>query len=169
MSTNNETRVKEANECIQRAEKQLVLYQRFIKFFSLKTSIWKLKKNYDSAAYDYERAAICFRNAENLQKCSECYLKAAQCYASNKNLFHEAKLAFFLRLFDHYRCKESAAMACKEAKDFNKAAELFQQSAETYLHSGSMDTAAHIIDRAAKMMENISPEKSIEVISKFSI
>lgn len=80
-----------------------------------------------------------------------------------KIFFTKPSIDFFT-LNKIFRSKESAAMACKDGKDFNKAAELFQQSAETYLHSGNMDTVAQVIDRAAKMMENIFPEKSIEVI-----
>lgn len=36
-----------------------------LSYFSLKTSPWtlKFKPNFDSAAYEYERAAICFKNA----------------------------------------------------------------------------------------------------------
>lgn len=54
-------------------------------------------------------------------------------------------------------------MACKDAKDFVKATELFEKSANSYLNSGNMDTAAQIIDRAAKMMEQTSPTKAAEV------
>lgn len=63
----------------------------------------KTKPNYDSAAYDFERAAVCFRNAEKLDDCRDCYLRAAECYLANHNFFHEAKynnlLVIFLKKF----------------------------------------------------------------------
>lgn len=61
--------------------------------FSLKTSIWKLKTKpeYDLAAAEYERAAVCYRNAERLDLCKDAYVKAAECHGNSGNHFHEAK------------------------------------------------------------------------------
>uniref|UniRef100_A0A915DBY3 Gamma-soluble NSF attachment protein n=1 Tax=Ditylenchus dipsaci TaxID=166011 RepID=A0A915DBY3_9BILA len=143
--TANERRIKEANECIQKAEEHL------------KTSIWKMKTkpNYDSAAYEYERAAVCWRNAERLDFCKDAYLDAAKCHASNNNLFHEAK------------SRESAGMAAKDAKDYHKAAELFELSASGYFNTGSVDTAAQTLDKAAKiMLENQENECAAKLYEK---
>uniref|UniRef100_A0A914CVE2 Gamma-soluble NSF attachment protein n=1 Tax=Acrobeloides nanus TaxID=290746 RepID=A0A914CVE2_9BILA len=140
----NERRIAEANECFQRAQKHL------------KTSIWQLKTkpDYDSAAVEYERAAVCFRNAERLDLCKDAYLKASECHGSNGNRFHEAK------------AKESAAMVAKDAKDFASAVKLFEECSEGYLHSGHMDTAAMTIDKGAKMMELSEPKEAIKLYEK---
>lgn len=140
-STADERRLKEAAECLAKAEEHL------------KTSFLKLKTkpNYDSAAYEYDRAAVCYRNAGRLDLCRDSYLKSAECYAGTKNLFHEAK------------SKEAAAMAAKDAKDLQRAVELFEQSAEGYLLSGSADTASMTIDKAAKIVEALDPEKAVRL------
>lgn len=67
--------------------------------FSLKTSIWKLKTTpeYDLAAYEYARAAICYRNAERLDLCRDMYLEEAKCYTATKNSFHTAKQFFQIK------------------------------------------------------------------------
>lgn len=126
----NEKRIKEANDCIQKAEEHL------------KTSIWKMKTkpNYDSAAYEYDRAAVCFRNAEKMDRCMEMYLESAKCHANNGNVFHAAK------------ARDNAGMAAKDGKDFKRAAELFEESATGYFESGSVDTAAQTLDKAGKML-----------------
>ncbi|KAI1722780.1 soluble NSF attachment protein, SNAP domain-containing protein [Ditylenchus destructor] len=138
----NEKRIKEANECIQRAEEHL------------KTSIWKMKTkpNHDSAAYEYDRAAICFRNAEKLDRCQEMYLESAKCHANNGSTFHAAK------------AKESAGMAAKDAKDFKRAAELFDESATGYFESGSVDTAAQTLDKAGKML--LDKQENLDLAAK---
>lgn len=52
----------------------------------------KFKPDYDSAAIEYDRAAICCRNAGDLARCRDLYLKASSMHSSNGNIFHAAKL-----------------------------------------------------------------------------
>lgn len=77
----SEDRLKEAQECINKAEKLL------------KTCIWQLKTKpeYDLASYEYDRAAICYKNAGKFDKSVEMYLKSAECHKNVNNKFHEAK------------------------------------------------------------------------------
>uniref|UniRef100_A0A1I8AKI7 TPR_REGION domain-containing protein n=1 Tax=Steinernema glaseri TaxID=37863 RepID=A0A1I8AKI7_9BILA len=65
MSSTNEQRLSEARECIKRADNHH-LKPYLIHLFSLKTSLIKLKfkPDYDSAAMEYERAAVCFKNEQ---------------------------------------------------------------------------------------------------------
>jgi hypothetical protein len=51
----------------------------------------KFKPDYDSAASEYERAAICFKNAQSMESCRDTYLKAAECHKLNGIIFHAAK------------------------------------------------------------------------------
>ncbi|KAE9550201.1 hypothetical protein FO519_006588 [Halicephalobus sp. NKZ332] len=137
----NERKIAEAQECENKAKEHL------------KTSIWKMKTkpDYDSAAYEYDRAAVCYKNAEKLDLCLGMYLKSAECHGLNKNLFHEAK------------SKEAAAMIARDMKDMSKSGKLFKEAADGYLHSGVMDTAASTIDKAAKLMETNDEKVAIEL------
>lgn len=55
----------------------------------------KFKPDYDSAAMEYDRAAVCFRNACELGRSRDAYLRAAEMHKENGNLFHNAKYAFW--------------------------------------------------------------------------
>jgi tetratricopeptide (TPR) repeat protein len=137
----NEKRIAEAKECEKKALEHL------------KTSIWKMKTKpeYDSAASEYDRAAVCYKNAENLEMCKQMYLKSAECHGNNKNQFHEAK------------CKENAAMVARDMKDMKEAGKLYKEAAEGFLYAGVMDTAAMTISKAAKMMEQNDANVAIEL------
>uniref|UniRef100_A0A915PNL0 Gamma-soluble NSF attachment protein n=1 Tax=Setaria digitata TaxID=48799 RepID=A0A915PNL0_9BILA len=137
-------RVTEAVECIRRAETHL------------KTSIIKMKfkPDYDSAAVEYDRAAVCFKNAAEMEKSRDAYLKAAEMHKENGSLFHWAK------------CNENAAMICKEMGDSYGALKYMNLAADGYAESGSSDTSAMALDKAAKCLEDIDPEKAIEVYRK---
>lgn len=54
-------------------------------------------------------------------------------------------------------------MACKDAKDFDGAVKLFEDCAEQYMLSGSIDTAVMTIEKAGKILENGYPQKAVEV------
>lgn len=54
-------------------------------------------------------------------------------------------------------------MACKDAKDFDGAVKLFEDCAEQYMVSGSIDTAVMTIDKAGKILESGYPDKAVEV------
>ncbi|KAI6189819.1 hypothetical protein M3Y97_00049900 [Aphelenchoides bicaudatus] len=119
----------------------------------LKTSLIRLKTkpDYDLACSEYERAATCYKNANELDLCLEMYLKSADCHKNAGNRFHEAK------------AKEMAAMVSKEKGDLNRATELFEESSKIYLQSNSQDSAAMVIDKAGKILENVDTKKAIEL------
>ncbi|EFO25390.1 NSF attachment protein [Loa loa] len=137
-------RVAEATECIRKAETHL------------KTSILKMKfkPDYDSAAMEYDRAAVCFRNASQMKQSRDAYLKAAEMHKENGNLFHWAK------------CNESAATICKEMGDSCGTLKYMDLAANGYAESGSNDSSAMALDKAGKCLEDIDPEKAIEVYHK---
>uniref|UniRef100_A0A914VZ08 Gamma-soluble NSF attachment protein n=1 Tax=Plectus sambesii TaxID=2011161 RepID=A0A914VZ08_9BILA len=137
-------RVAEAEECMKKAAK------------ALKTSLigLKFKPDFDSAASEYERAAVCYRNASKLTECRDVYLKAAECHESNGVLFHAAK------------CKEAAALVCKDLGEMDKAKQLMETAADIYAESGTPDTSAMALDKAAKFFEPVDPDKAIEIYKK---
>ncbi|CAG9539334.1 unnamed protein product [Cercopithifilaria johnstoni] len=140
----NRRRVAEATECIRKAEAYL------------KTSIIKMKfkPDYDSAAIEYDRAAVCFKNALQMEQSRDAYLKAAQMHKENGNLFHWAK------------CNENAATICKEMGDSCGTLKYMDLAADGYAESGSSDSSAMALDKAAKCLEDIDLEKAIEVYHK---
>ncbi|KAK0411154.1 hypothetical protein QR680_005514 [Steinernema hermaphroditum] len=144
MSSANEQRLSEARECIKRADNHL------------KTSLLKLKlkPDYDSAAMEYERAAVCFKNGNEAGLARDTYLKAADCHAQNRNLFHAGK------------AKESAAAIARELADTADAVLYYEQAVDLYAESGTMDTAAMAVDKAAKWLEIADPEKAIFLYKK---
>uniref|UniRef100_A0A0R3S019 Gamma-soluble NSF attachment protein n=1 Tax=Elaeophora elaphi TaxID=1147741 RepID=A0A0R3S019_9BILA len=144
MDEANKRRVAEATECIRKAE--AYLKTSFIKM--------KFKPDYDSAAVEYDRAAVCFKNASQMEQSRDAYLKAAQMHKESGNLFHWAK------------CNESAATICKEMGDSCGTLKYMDLAADGYAESGSSDSSAMALDKAAKCLEDIDPEKAIEVYRK---
>lgn len=144
MDAMNKKRIAEGEECIKKAENHL------------KTSLMKMKfkPDYDSAAVEYDRAAVCFKNGGDLKSAKDTYLKAAENHLSNRNLFHSAK------------CHENAAMICKDMGDSDGAMKYMELAADQYAESGSSDTSAMALDKAAKFLENIDPDKAIQIYNK---
>ncbi|CDQ90936.1 unnamed protein product [Oncorhynchus mykiss] len=73
------SKINEAHEHIAKAEK------------NLKTSMTKWKPDFDSAASEYAKAAVCFKNAKQFEQAKDAYLKEAEYHTENKALFHAAK------------------------------------------------------------------------------
>lgn len=137
-----DNRVNEALECTKKAEKYL------------KTSLTKWKPDYDSAATEYDRAAICYKNVRKLDLALTSFLKSAECYENCGNSFHSAK------------GKEQAALIAKEMNDINKAKDLMEQAAQIYAETGSPETSAMALEKAGRFFESIDLTKAIEIYEK---
>ncbi|VDK29280.1 unnamed protein product, partial [Anisakis simplex] len=70
------------------------------------------------------------------------------------NLFHAAK------------CREEAAMLSKDMGDMDGAKKYMELAADGYAESGSSDTSAMALNKAASFLENTDPEKAIQVYNK---
>lgn len=132
-------RIAEAKEHIAQAEK------------SLKTSFFKWQPDYDSAAHEYEKAGICFRNAKRLKEAKDIYVKAAEAHRNNKGYFHAAK---------NY---EQAAMLLKEQKEFEEAVHFMRIAAKLFREHGTPDTAALTLEKTAKFIEPENVEVAISL------
>ncbi|KAM3841351.1 gamma-soluble NSF attachment protein [Vipera latastei] len=132
-------KINEGLEHIAKAEKYL------------KTGLLKWKPDYDSAATEYSKAAVAFKNAKQFEQAKEAYFKEALCHENNKALFHAAK------------AYEQAGMMLKEMQKHHDAVELIQKASMMYLENGTPDTAAIALDRAGKVIENINPDKAIQL------
>lgn len=117
----------------------------------MKTGFLKWKPDYDSAATEYSKAAVAFKNAKQFDQAKEAYLREAVSHENNKALFHAAK------------AYEQAGMMLKEMQKHHDAVELIQKASMMYLENGTPDTAAIALDRAGKVIENINPDKAIQL------
>uniref|UniRef100_A0A665XBK6 Gamma-soluble NSF attachment protein n=1 Tax=Echeneis naucrates TaxID=173247 RepID=A0A665XBK6_ECHNA len=136
-------KINEAHEHIAKAEK------------CLKTSLTKWKPDYDSAASEYAKAAVCFKNAKQYEQAKDAYLKEAEYHTENKTLFHAAKAI------------EQAGMMMKVSqKKMPEAIQYIEKACMMYMENGTPDTAAMALDRAGKLIEPINLEKAVDLYQK---
>uniref|UniRef100_A0A4W5KL77 Gamma-soluble NSF attachment protein n=1 Tax=Hucho hucho TaxID=62062 RepID=A0A4W5KL77_9TELE len=113
----------------------------YIYFKPLKTSMTKWKPDFDSAASEYAKAAVCFKNAKQFEQAKDAYLKEAEYHTENKALFHAAKAI------------EQAGMMMKDLKKMPEAIQYIEKASMMYVENGTPDTAAMALDRAGKLDE----------------
>ncbi|XP_052318867.1 N-ethylmaleimide-sensitive factor attachment protein, gamma b isoform X1 [Oncorhynchus keta] len=133
------SKINEAHEHIAKAEK------------NLKTSMTKWKPDFDSAASEYAKAAVCFKNAKQFEQAKDAYLKEAEYHTENKALFHAAKAI------------EQAGMMMKDLKKMPEAIQYIEKASMIYVENGTPDTAAMALDRAGKLIEPVSLEKAVDL------
>uniref|UniRef100_A0A8C8K5C9 Gamma-soluble NSF attachment protein n=1 Tax=Oncorhynchus tshawytscha TaxID=74940 RepID=A0A8C8K5C9_ONCTS len=131
-------KINEAHDHIAKAEKYL------------KTSFMKWKPDYDSAASEYSKAAVAFKNAKMLEEAKEAYLQEAEAHTNNKTLFHAAKHVFSLQ--DMQRIPE--------------AIQYIERASMMYVENGTPDTAALALDRAGKLIESQDLAKAVDLYQK---
>jgi len=120
----------------------------------LKTSFFKWKPDYDSAAPCFSKAAVAYKNAKKYEKARDLYLKAATCYFKNSSRFHAGK------------AYEEAGLVSKELKEFDKLMAHFDHASDLYLEEGTPDTAALCLIRAGKLVESVEPSWALKVFQK---
>ncbi|KAI1902168.1 hypothetical protein AGOR_G00041920 [Albula goreensis] len=135
-------KINEAHEHIAKAEK------------CLKTSLTKWKPDYDSAASEYAKAAVAFKNAKQFEQAKDAYLKEAEYHTENKALFHAAKAL------------EQAGMMMKDMKRMPEAIQYIEKASMMYVENGTPDTAAMALDRAGKLIEPMNVEKAVDLYQK---
>ncbi|KAL4717695.1 hypothetical protein ACJJTC_000844 [Scirpophaga incertulas] len=133
------SKINEAEEHCRAAEK------------FLKTSLLRWKPDYDSAADEYSQAAQCYRIARDLNKSKQCHLKASENHKKNRSFFHSAKAL------------ENAIIVCKETASPDEIYTLACDSSSLYQQHGSGDSGANVLDKAAKIIEESSPEKAVKL------
>ncbi|XP_049885345.1 gamma-soluble NSF attachment protein-like [Pectinophora gossypiella] len=120
----------------------------------LKTSLLRWKPDFDSAADEYSQAAQCYRIARDLKMSKECHLKASEYYLKNRAFFHAAKAL------------ENAIIVAKEMATPQELYNLATESASLYQQHGSGDSGANVLDKAAKILENNSPELAVKLFQQ---
>uniref|UniRef100_A0A8C7WDA7 Gamma-soluble NSF attachment protein n=1 Tax=Oncorhynchus mykiss TaxID=8022 RepID=A0A8C7WDA7_ONCMY len=143
-------KINEAHDHIAKAEKYL------------KTSFMKWKPDYDSAASEYSKAAVAFKNAKMLEEAKEAYLQEAEAHTNNKT-----------RSFC-YRALEAAGMMLKVSMFFSlqdmqripEAIQYIERASMMYVENGTPDTAALALDRAGKLIESQDLAKAVDLYQK---
>ncbi|CAB3226365.1 unnamed protein product [Arctia plantaginis] len=135
-------KVLEAREHCKAAEKYL------------KTSLLRWKPDFDSAADEYSQAAQCYRIARELENSKNCHLKASEYYKKNRAFFHAAKSL------------ENALIVCKEKASPEELYNLAMEASSLYQQHGSGDSGASILDKAAKILEENSPELAVKLFQQ---
>ncbi|XP_068633384.1 gamma-soluble NSF attachment protein-like [Battus philenor] len=117
----------------------------------LKTSLLRWKPDYDSAADEYNQAAQCYRIARDLKSSKDCYIKASEMYKKNHSFFHAGKAL------------ENAIIVSKETSSSDEIYTLACDSSSLYQQHGSGDSGASVLDKAAKIIEENSPENAVKL------
>ncbi|XP_033295311.1 gamma-soluble NSF attachment protein isoform X4 [Orcinus orca] len=137
----------------------------------LKTGFLKWKPDYDSAASEYGKAAVAFKNAKQFEQAKDACLREAVAHENNRALFHAAKKLLFPHLikissenlYSLCRAYEQAGMMLKEMQKLPEAVQLIEKASMMYLENGTPDTAAMALERAGKLIENVDPEKAVQL------
>ncbi|XP_065213891.1 gamma-soluble NSF attachment protein [Planococcus citri] len=110
----------------------------------LKTNFFKWKPDYEAAAEEYSKAAVCFKIVKSFSQCRDAYIKASNCYKQTRSLFQAAK------------CLEQVILVSKEMNDVREVAKLAEEASTLYQHHGSADTAILLLEKAANIMQDSS-------------
>ncbi|XP_036438755.1 N-ethylmaleimide-sensitive factor attachment protein, gamma a [Colossoma macropomum] len=135
-------KINEAHEHIAKAEKYL------------KTSFMKWKPDYDSAASEYAKAAVAFKNAKQLEEAKDAYLQEAEAHTNNRSFFHAAKAL------------EQAGMMLKDMQRLPEAVQYVEKASMMYVENGTPDTAAMALDRAGKLIEPVDLSKAVDLYQR---
>ncbi|NXK44489.1 SNAG protein, partial [Chauna torquata] len=115
----------------------------------LKTGFLKWKPDYDSAATEYGKAAVAFKNAKQFDQAREACLREAEAHENNKAAAPHSSVPLTVSLQEMQRLPE--------------AVQLIEKASMMYLENGTPDTAAIALERAGKLIENVSPEKAVQL------
>ena len=122
----------------------------------LETSAWKLKfsPDWDSAANDLNKAAVCFKVATSWEECKAAHLGACEAYANSGSLYHAAKQL------------EGALLVCREQGRLEEVEDLASRGGLLYRQAGSPESAAQLLVKAAKIIERERPEQAVSLYEK---
>lgn len=133
------SKLEEAQEHRRQAEKYL------------KTSLFRWRPEYESAADEYNQAAQAYRIYRDVKSAKKCFLKASDNYKKVNALFHAAKAL------------DNAMLVSKEKSTPNELFNLASEAANLYQQHGSIDSAAVVLDRAARFLEARAPQIAVQL------
>ncbi|TEA23367.1 hypothetical protein DBR06_SOUSAS910024, partial [Sousa chinensis] len=144
----------------------------------LKTGFLKWKPDYDSAASEYGKAAVAFKNAKQFEQAKDACLREAVAHENNR-AYGGLKQAILGNDTQPLGCQFAAfgtGLVCivaltgpccivclKEMQKLPEAVQLIEKASMMYLENGTPDTAAMALERAGKLIENVDPEKAVQL------
>ncbi|KAJ4936896.1 hypothetical protein JOQ06_001481 [Pogonophryne albipinna] len=155
-------KINEAHDHIAKAEKYL------------KTSLTKWKPDFDSAASEYAKAAVCFKNAKQYEQATDAYLKEAEYQTENKTLFHAAKAIEQAGMMMKNGTPDTAAMALDRAGkliepiNLEKAVDLYQKAAGVFENEDRLRQAVEMLGKASRLLVRLRrlDEASVAVLKE---
>lgn len=135
-------KISEAEENIKQAEKYL------------KTSMFKWNPDYDSAGDAYSRAATAYKVGGNKEKSIECFDKACNCYKQMRTLFQAARML------------DQAVLMSRDLNRMDDVVEYAERGALLFRQDGSTESAAQLLQKAAKIVEASDPGKAVQLYFK---
>uniref|UniRef100_A0A673Y1C0 Gamma-soluble NSF attachment protein n=1 Tax=Salmo trutta TaxID=8032 RepID=A0A673Y1C0_SALTR len=143
-------KINEAHDHIAKAEKYL------------RTSFMKWKPDYDSAASEYSKAAVAFKNAKMLEEAKEAYLQEAEAHTNNKTRY------FCCRALEAagMMLKVSTYVSLQDMQRIPEAIQYIERASMMYVENGTPDTAALALDRAGKLIESQDLAKAVDLYQK---
>jgi len=132
----------EAEEHIRKAEKYL------------KTSFMKWTPDYDPAADEFSRAATCFKVGKEHDRTLDALNRACECYKEVKSLYQAAKML------------EQSVIICRDAGKLDLIVDYASRGALLYRQNGNPESAAQLLEKAAKILEPKFPEKALDLYTK---
>uniref|UniRef100_A0A4W4EV70 Gamma-soluble NSF attachment protein n=1 Tax=Electrophorus electricus TaxID=8005 RepID=A0A4W4EV70_ELEEL len=136
-------KINEAHEHIAKAEKYL------------KTSFMKWKPDYDSAASEYAKAAVAFKNARQLEAAKDAYLQEAEAHTNNRSY-----------PFTFFGGKSQDSRPHPDMQKLPEAVQYIEKASLMYTENGTPDTAAMALDRAGKLIEPVDLGKAVDLYQK---
>ncbi|KAL4616872.1 gamma-soluble NSF attachment protein-like [Arapaima gigas] len=145
-------KINEAHDHIAKAEKYL------------KTSFMKWKPDYDSAASEYAKAAVAFKNAKQLEQAKDAYLKEAECHSNNR-----ADEGLKPCVQDGTDCVLTlSTLFPQDMQKMPEAIQYIEKASTMYVENGTPDTAAMALDRAGKLIEPVDLDKAVHLYQQAS-
>uniref|UniRef100_A0A8C5GWC9 Gamma-soluble NSF attachment protein n=1 Tax=Gouania willdenowi TaxID=441366 RepID=A0A8C5GWC9_GOUWI len=135
-------KINEAHEHIAKAEK------------CLKTSLTKWKPDFDSAASEYAKAAVCFKNAKQYEQAMEAYLKEEQKKMPEAIQYIEKACMMYME----NGTPDTAAMALDRAGklieplNLEKAVDLYQKAAGVFENEDRLRQAVELLGKASRLL-----------------
>ena len=135
-------KIREAEENIKQAEKYL------------KTSMFKWNPDYDSAGDAYSRAATAYKVGGKKEEAIKCLDKACDCYKEMRTLFQAARML------------DQAVLLSRDLNRMDDVVSYAERGALLFRQDGSNESAAQLLEKAAKIVESSCPDKAIGIYTK---
>lgn len=114
---------------------------------------WFSKPEWDIAAKYWDQAAVAYKTVQHYHEAIDCYTKASDGYSKSGAIYLAAKGS-----------ENAASLAEKHLTDHSLAVKYYTQASDLFRsHGSSAERAAEMMERAAKLCEDIDVEQAIQL------